>query len=207
MWLTSRCISCTRAVTDEGTTIAASQSARIGPPSPPISPVVASFPARASRSAARTLGLRPDVEMPTATSPGRPSPCTWRLKTASNPISLAAAVNVETSTVRATAGMAARSALYRITSSQAMCCAFPALPPLPKMSSLPPRRIALSQMDSVSAKGAYRALTNDSKDSRCSPASAVRNASSPASGSRTVLFPSMDRGFRVFETPIVCWGQ
>ena len=74
MWVTSRCISWIRAVTCEGTTMATSHSARISPPSRPMRPLVCSPRARASRNPASTLGLRPEVEIPTATSPRQPRP-------------------------------------------------------------------------------------------------------------------------------------
>jgi hypothetical protein len=47
------------------------QLAHVGPPLPPMNPVVFRPRSRASRSAASTFGLRPEVDRPTATSPRR----------------------------------------------------------------------------------------------------------------------------------------
>jgi hypothetical protein len=56
-----------------------------------------------------TLALRPDVEMPSAISPGRPNASTWRAKMRSKPRSLAPAVKAELSVVSAKAAIGARS--------------------------------------------------------------------------------------------------
>src|SRR5581483_8789373 len=54
-----------------------------GPPSPPVSPIVATPSARHASTARSTLGDRPLVEIATATSPAAPSACTWRANTSS----------------------------------------------------------------------------------------------------------------------------
>ena len=54
-----------------------------GPPPPPVRPTVTRPRALATRRASTTLGERPDVLMPMATSPGRPCASTCRRKTAS----------------------------------------------------------------------------------------------------------------------------
>ena len=64
------CTSWMRAVMREGTTSIASQRLPISPPPAPVSPIVSTDLLRASRSPARMLGLLPEVEIPTAASPG-----------------------------------------------------------------------------------------------------------------------------------------
>ncbi len=51
----------------------------------PANPWVTIPRARASANAATTLGELPEVEIPSSTSPGRPSPITWRVKICSYP--------------------------------------------------------------------------------------------------------------------------
>jgi len=54
------------------------------------------------------LGLSPEVECSTSTSPGFASASTWRAKISSKPMSLAQAVSSEVSVVSATARSAGR---------------------------------------------------------------------------------------------------
>ena len=124
------------------------------PPVPPVNAAVPSPRSRAVVSARRTFGLLPDVEMPSARSPGRPMASIWRAKIVSKPMSRwLPRSKMLVSVVSAMAAMAARSAWNRTVSSVARCCASLALPPLPKNKILPPLRIAVSQAAEHVGKG------------------------------------------------------
>src|SRR6185437_14925703 len=168
------CISCIRAVTEDGTTSATSHKGFAAPPSPPSSPIVMRPRSRATVSARSTFSLRPEVEIATATSPLRPSASICRENTWAKPRSLPAAVRAVPSAVSAMAAMAARSRAYRTVSSVARCWASDALPPLPKNSSLPPPATLSTHTFAAAANGSRKDVIC-AASARCSANSASKN--------------------------------
>src|SRR5436309_15971392 len=99
-----------RAVVVDGTRMRWLQRPRIAPSLPPTNPTVTRRFARAARRASRMLADRPDVVMPTATSPGRPRASIWRARTREKSESLAIVVWTDVLGVRARAARDGRSA-------------------------------------------------------------------------------------------------
>ena len=112
-------------------------------PAAPVRATVAIPSACAASNARSMLGDAPLVLMPSSTSAGLPSACTWRAKMSSNLKSLTKPVRNELSVVSASAGRAGltKPAVSRLVNSAARCWQSAALPPLPHSSSLPPARM------------------------------------------------------------------
>src|SRR5581483_7907966 len=103
-WSRSTCISCTRAVSSDGTISAMSAWSAAGTPRPPPNTTVVPPVSRASARALTTFGERPLVVNPTTTSPGRTNARTWRAKMSSNSKSFAMQVSVVGSAANDCAG-------------------------------------------------------------------------------------------------------
>ena len=117
---------------------------------------------RADMHVHTTFGEVHEVVIPMKRSPGRPSASTCRANTKSKPKSLAAAVRIELSVVRAIAGRPRRAVSKRPVSSVAMCWLSAALPPLPAKRSLPPL-FSTDIAASASAAAAGRSARDRSK--------------------------------------------
>jgi len=142
---------------------------------------------RATSSARRTEGERPDVVIPNSTSPLRPRPASGRAKTSSKPKSFPAAVKAAGSSVSANAGQESRATLprRRISNSVARCWESAADPPLPQNISLFPARIAASQASTMaitgsgaSARACFSAAPRRSSAAIC--AASPRSVGNPA---------------------------
>ena len=79
------------------------------PPSAPVMPTVNASPLVGRLDPATTFALVPEVESPTATSPGRQSASSWRAKISSKAPSLATAVSNAPSVVSAIEARPGRS--------------------------------------------------------------------------------------------------
>ena len=90
-----------RGVSLLGTRSATSATYATFPPSPPVMPTVNAPRSWAASMPRTTFALVPEVERPTATSPGRQSASSWRANTSSNAPSFATAVSSAPSVVRA----------------------------------------------------------------------------------------------------------
>src|ERR1700722_18041025 len=93
-----------RAVSASGTSSTKSQSGKAGPPSPPRNPTVTIPISRAACSPCSTLEDRPEVVIPTSTSPGLPNPRSGRANIWSIPKSFTAALIATASSVSARDG-------------------------------------------------------------------------------------------------------
>ena len=152
---------------------------------------------RAHSKARRTFAELPEVLIPTSTSPGLPSACTWRAKMPSKPKSLAPAVRMEVSVVSAMAASPGRMKdwLNTPTNSAAMCCASAALPPFPHSITFPPSLRAAAIIAAASRIGCWQCASSlcfvaiDPSTCRRRRSPAVRGSAAGDSGASAIHWP------------------